>query len=444
MNLTVSKYGLFYPLRLLTGQNIIYYLKYVRDIEKLSHNELKCLCWKKIEKILNFSFIHIPYYSELFSSNHISPVDIKCSEDLLKIPPLTKEIVQNNPDLLKNSNIKKHYKRTTSGSQGTPLTFFKDRNTLACMDAVMYHVYGWHGIKIGEPQARFWGMPMGRYEQIKSEIKDWSMNRKRLSAFDLNIKAFEKYYSELKQFSPRYFYGYPSLIYEFAMFVKEFEKDIKFLNMRGIIGTGEIILLRQKSEIEDIFNCRFLNEYGCTETGIIGFECRKGNMHLMAYNIFMEVIKDGKQVYDEEGEIYITELNTFTFPFIRYKIGDIGLISKSKCECGINLPLIKITKGRSDSYILTPSGAKVYDAVFAYTLKKGVVSFKAVQTSLNNIDVYLKVNNMFSEELKRYYLETLKKKIDPQMNIIIKIVEVLPREPSGKLRYFIPFRNNAS
>lgn len=38
--------------------------------------------------------------------------------------------------------------------------------------------------------------------------------------------------------------------------------------------------------------------------------------------------------YNKEGEIVITSLVQRTMPFIRYRIGDRGIIRKSECLCG--------------------------------------------------------------------------------------------------------------
>ena len=400
MNPTIAKYLFFFPVRLLRGENILKYFKYVKNFEKLNMDEQEIVQWNKLKKTLNIAYTSVPYYTNLFNSNRIKPDDINKPEDLSLIPPLTKEIIQKNGSSLKNPNIKRHIKRTTSGSTGHPLTFYKDRFSTACLDAIMYHVYSWHGIDIGDPQARFWGMPFDKKEQNVACLKDLLMNRKRLSAFNLTKTAMEKYYIEMKQFRPRYFYGYPSLIFEFASFVKRNKKDLKFINLKGIIGTGEIVVPRQIDEIENIFNCKFINEYGSTEAGVIGFDCPNGNMHLMSHHIFMEVIKNGKQVFDEPGKIHITELNSFSFPLIRYQLGDIGVISKNKCTCGLTLPIIEMVMGRIDNYILTPSGHKVYDAVLAYTLKKGITAFKAIQTKDDTIKIYITIDKNFSSGLK--------------------------------------------
>ncbi len=436
MNKTLAKYFFFFPVRLLRGEDVAKYWRIVESVERLSYDEIQDYQWGEVQKVLRFIYKNIPYYKKVFSEAQITPDDIKTRADFSLIPPLTKKDIQQNKELLINPKVRHHSKRSTSGSSGTPLKFYKDRFSTACMDAVMYHAYTWHGIKLGAPQARFWGMPWDKKAKSLAQVKDFLMNRKRLSAFALNEEEMDTFYLRLKKFSPEYFYGYPSLIYEFARFINEAQKDIGFLNLKGIIGTGELIVPAQREYIEDVFNCKFISEYGCTETGVIGFDCPEGNMHLMAHNIFLEVINDGESVIGKKGNLLITELNFQSFPFIRYEINDIGGLSRERCSCGSGLPVIDIMSGRTDSYIYTPSGKKVYDAILAYTLKEGILSFRATQTKISEIEIYAVVDDTFDDILKNKYVHLLKENIDEGIDFVFLIVDELPREKSGKLRYF--------
>lgn len=158
----------------------------------------------------------------------------------------------------------------------------------------------------------------------------------------------------------------------------------------------------------------------------------------MSANIYLEVVKDGKNVINDEGEIVITELHSKTFPFIRYKLNDVGKILSKECSCGRNSPVIEISRGRIDSYIIKPSGEKVYDAILAYTLKEGIESFRALQTDKNKIKIYIKTTKEYSNKLKSSYKKKLLQKLGKEFEIEFIRVDHLPRDHSGKLRYFVP------
>ncbi len=82
-----------------------------------------------------------------------------------------------------------------------------------------------------------------------------------------------------------------------------------------------------------------------------------------------------------DSELVITHLENFVMPFIRYKIGDRGILSEETCKCGRGLPIIKSLEGRTSDMLVTPSGKKVHSLLFAYIMKdfKGVQQFKIIQ-----------------------------------------------------------------
>jgi phenylacetate-CoA ligase len=416
------------------------YFKEMERLSSLSREEIEVRQWQKVEKALHNAYLHIPYYRRIFKETSLHPNDIKRPEDLTALPMLTKSTVQDEVNNFYNPNIKRYFRRSTSGSVGTPLQFHKDAVALGAMDAVMYHGYSWHGIKPGDPAARFWGLPFSGKARRLNLFKDILMNRVRLSAFEFSQGRVEDFVKRLKRFQPKYFYGYPSLIHEFTLFCIQRSIDPGFLKLKCIIGTGELVVAEQEKRIESFFNVPFVKEYGCTEIGVIGLDCPAGNMHLMLPGVYLEVIRDGQQVFNQDGEIVVTELNFKSFPFIRYRLNDIGRILTNGCQCGSNYPVIEITKGRIDSYIRTPNGHRVYDAVLAYTLKEGIRAFKAVQTALDRIDIHLIPDHCFNESLEAAYTRKLVELIDPEMKIFFHVCDKLPRESSGKLRYFVPFR----
>lgn len=326
--------------------------------------------------------------------------------------------------------------RSTSGSTGFPFQFYKDRFATGFMDAVLYTAYSWHNIGIGDPQARFWGMPLSARGAALAQLKDLLKNRIRFSAFDLSESAKEAYYQQLQSFRPAYCYGYPSLMAEFCNHLLDRKRNLRSLPLKAVIGTGEYLYQHERDLIEETTGVPFVNEYGCTEVGIVGFECRHHHLHVMSSNIYLEIIKDGKAVLDEEGEIHVTELHTKSNPFIRYSLGDRGILHSEPCPCGSALPVMKVLSGRKDDYVATPDGRKIYDAIFAYTLKKGISQFKALQTALDRIEISIIPNDDYSPELEEQYIKELQKQLGDAFSITITLVDTIERERSGKLRYF--------
>ena len=326
--------------------------------------------------------------------------------------------------------------RTTSGSTGSPCGFYKGRYATGFMQAVQDNAYAWHGISGSDLQGYFWGGRNGTAGKV-AVIKDFIKNRVRLSAFDTSDAAFKAFYEKICKQKVVYFYGYPSLILEFLRYLRREKLSLANLSLKAIIGTGEFVFPHEKQEIEGLTDVPFISEYGCTEVGLIGLTCEHGNCHVLSSNIVVEVVdENGKQLFDQEGEIVVTELNSDFYPFVRYKIGDRGILSFDRCKCGRILPILRVLSGRKDDFIITPEGNKIYDAIFAYTFKYGVDRFYAKQIDSDMIVVQVEINDDFSSDLIDKYIKTFKNSISKNITYEIVIVDKIIRKSSGKMSYF--------
>lgn len=435
---TIYAKGLFFIVRWLRRENVRRYIKEVKDVESYNEHELYRFQVGKLKKIF-FESGEIPYLRNILNERGLNNSFLENIIDLERIPIVDKNFLINHFDEYKHNLVSQHFSRGTSGSTGQPFIFLRDRFSLAYMDAVMYQVYTWHNIQIGDPQARFWGVPFGAFKRSVARTKDFLMNRMRFSAFDLSEQYMYNYFKLIKKFRPSYIYGYPSLIYMFTQFCKENNLSLSDLKIKAVIVTGEKLISFQGKCIEDFFSTKLVQEYGCSEIGVIAFQCEKGNMHVMSPNVIVEVVKNDRPVLDEPGEIVVTELNARSYPFIRYKIGDIGVLLSGKCSCGLSWPLMEINEGRVDDYIITSNGRKVYDAILAYTFNKfheQVTAFKAVQEKPGYLDIMLKVSNSYNANTESECLIYMKKSLGEDCVITMRQVENIPCEKSGKFRYF--------
>lgn len=428
MNKYLAKLLLNYPIHALRREWVPIYRPEIEYVDNIDSNDLQQYQLSKLNKLIQCCV------EKKYGCRQDSLDDLA---SLLRLPFLTKEIYRQQIKYAHRSSWQGIDCRSTSGSTGSPFTFYKDRLATAYMEAVQNHAYSWHGIDVGEPQGRFWGMPSGSKGTV-ARCKDVLKNRIRFSAFDLSDEAKFAFYSRLLRFRPTYFYGYPSLILDFARFLKHEKLSLNAISLKAVIGTGEYVYPHEKQELQDLLGVPFVAEYGCSEVGVIGFDCPHGNMHVMSSNIIVEVV-DANGVplaTGEEGDIVVTELSTRYVPFIRYRLGDRGVLTGESCSCGRTLPLLRVSAGRKDDYIITPEGKKVYDAILAYTLKKGIVQFKAVQETLDRLRINVVTDSDFNEMTEREYTAQLQKALGPSMRIEFVRVEEIERERSGKLRYF--------
>ena len=124
----------------------------------------------------------------------------------------------------------------------------------------------------------------------------------------------------------------------------------------GIFG-AEPWSLETRKRIEDNTGINAYDIYGTSEiSGPLFTECyEKKGIHVWGDMFLTEVIdpKTGEHVPDgERGELVFTTLHKFALPLIRYRIGDLSIMTNEPCECGRTHPRIMRILGRTDDMLI--------------------------------------------------------------------------------------------
>lgn len=441
MNSFIAKYIIFYPIQYLRNQDVRKYLVSTKNNQYRSSEEIATIRNRKLQKLVEHAYRNIPFYKQIFIRNDLKPEDVHQYEDLQKLPVLSKRIIlENEKELITPNYPGKLYTRKTGGSTGMTLHFMKDAKALTLNDAIMWRCYKWYNLNIGDKQVRFWGVPVAAKVRWKEQFKDYILNRIRISAFDISEKSCLEQYKKIKKFKPAYFYGYTTAIYGFCLFMKKLGIDLRSLNLKAVICTAEKMYPHHKELFRDVFDCPVVDEYGSSENGIIAFQCKNGKMHVMSDHLCVEFLDDkDRQVKDGElGRIVVTDLESYAMPLIRYDIGDMGRPSDKKCSCGINLPLMDIVEGRKEDFIQTKDGKMVHAAYLCYTLKEDSVhEFKMYQQGVESLLVQIVKAPSFNSETESVLEGNLRTALGDEMVINFEYLDRIPREKSGKLRYFV-------
>jgi phenylacetate-CoA ligase len=99
---------------------------------------------------------------------------------------------------------------------------------------------------------------------------------------------------------------------------------------------------------------------------------------------------------------------------------------------------MEIVEGRTEDFIRTPSGKLVHAAYLCYTLKDDAVTeFKMYQKTMDSLVVQVVRSSAFSEGTELRLERNMRTALGDHVNIRFEYVERIPREPSGKLRYFV-------
>ncbi len=307
--------------------------------------------------------------------------------------------------------------------------------------AATWRGYSWAGVEIGDLQARFWGVPFDKKSRLRAQLVDWVTNRIRLSAFSFSDADIANYVILLNKKKPVYFYGYVSMIKQFADYLDKNNITLDF-KLQAVITTSEVLSESDRIYFERIFKCKVFNEYGCGEIGTIAHECEHEKMHITAENMIVEIVDSNGVVvpHGVSGEIVVTDLTNYSMPLIRYKMRDFGVIDPAPCVCGRSLPVLKEVHGREYDLLLNSRGEKFHGEFFLYMIEDAkkldmpVRGYQIEQVSLDLMVVNLVVDDLVFPKVKEFLENRIKKNFDASVEITFNHVSSINREASGKLR----------
>lgn len=407
-------------------------------IVNLSEEEYVFFLQNKKEEIVNFHLKNNSFYLDLVG-NHINPN----WEDL---PILNKQNLQKPLEerLSKGYSKKNVYLNKTSGSSGTPFVFAKDKYCHSLTWTSIFMRFGWYKIDFNRSlQARFYGIPMDFIGYQKERIKDFLTHRFRFPVFDLSDVVLEKFLRKFKTKKFDYINGYTSSIVLFAKYLEQKNIVLKDVcpTLKACFVTSEMLFESDKKLLEKQFGIPVINEYGASELDLIAFENPNGEWQINAETLFVEILDENNNVlpYGEEGRIVITSLFNKAHPFIRYEIGDIGILDEKSTP---QKPILKKLIGRTNDIAILPSGKKSPGLTFYYVTKSiieddgNVKEFIIKQTQLNTFEIeYVSDRELHTAQIQKIE-KAISLYLEPNLNFTFTRKVVLERSKSGKLKQF--------
>ena len=88
---------------------------------------------ESLRKLIHHSYHTVPYYRKIFKERGIVPEDIRSTEDLLKLPVISKETIINNFNDFVSSKNKKRIFGRTGGTTGNPFKYISSKDNISEM-----------------------------------------------------------------------------------------------------------------------------------------------------------------------------------------------------------------------------------------------------------------------------------------------------------------------
>jgi phenylacetate-CoA ligase len=208
-------------------------------------------------------------------------------------------------------------------------------------------------------------------------------------------------------------------------------------------SAGMVLHDWEREKVQEVFNCKLQDRYGCEELGLIAAECKEQQgLHINTDCLYVEFLdKHGDPVAPgEPGHIVITDLTNKVMPFIRYDLEDICVHSSKKCPCGRTQPLIEKIEGRVADFLVTPEGALVSGISltdhFAGHIP-GVAQMQIVQEEMDELVLVIVKDGNYGDKSREAIARLVREFFGEKMLYRCDFVKAIETGRSGKYRFAV-------
>lgn len=417
-------------------------LKELRESQFLPAEVLLDLQGRRLGEMVRHAGRTSPFFRRRFAECGLDPESVKSIDDLKQLPLLTKKDIRENlADILSTSyNPSRLVPAKTGGSTGVALDIFCDPRGIQKRNAAALRSDEWSGWRLGQPLASVWGNPPVA-RTLKSRIRTTFKDRRiYLDTMRIDSEAIDEFLVQWERMKPGMLYGHAHSIFLFAE--ELLARGIR-LPINGIVATSMMLIDPERKVIEQAFGTPVTNRYGCEEVSLVACECEvHRGMHLNAEHVIVEFLRDDGSDCEpgEDGRLVITELVNFGMPMIRYEVGDRGIPSSRRCECGRGLPLMESITGRTADFLVAEGGFRVAGiSIIENSLTRipGLGQMQIIQDQALRLQVNVVPGQGYGEGTEAELTRSLQDMLGKGMAVHLNRVETIPQEESGKYRFTI-------
>ena len=434
---------LIYPLQeKLLNRPTFSYLETLEKSQWYSRDDIEALQLQKLQALLTSAGEHSPWHAKRIETSGIKCDDLTF-EAFRKLPTMTKADAQHyGNEMAWHAVPGGSFRYTTGGSSGQPLIFHYGRSRQASDAAGRIRARRWWGVNVGDPEVYLWGAPveLNKTDRIKT-IRDRLLNQLVLNAFAMSPENMSNYLMAIQKFKPKCIYGYASSVALLASYARQNGRQLSLPDLKVVCTTGEPLYPGQRQLISETFKVPVANEFGSRDIGFTAHENSHQQMLLTSESVLLEVLDyEGNPVKaGEMGEAVMTGLCSEAQPFIRYRTGDMILLSADADKDGRGLHVIKEVAGRNTDFLIHENGAIIHALAAIYILREtgGVEQFKITQQAVNEFEVLILTNPLWNPDSLNTIEVKFKSRFGGACNTHIQLVDNIAPEASGKTRQVV-------
>lgn len=364
---------------------------YTPEIECASSDYMHNLQSKRLLNTLSRVYENIPFYKNKFDEIGLSINDIHSIDDISKLPFTKKTDLRDNYPfgifaVPKEKLLRIH---ASSGTTGKQTVVGYTKNDLDIWAECIARGFTAIGINKSDIIQNSFG-----YGLFTGGLGfHYGIERLGSTAVPVSTGNTKRQVLLLQDFQTDVLCCTPSYALLIGETVRNMKINPKNLKIRKVVFGAEPSSENMRKQIETLLDCKGYDTYGLSEVcgPGVAYECEEQNgLHISEDYFYPEIINpDTLEVLPdgEYGELVFTCIGKEALPLIRYRTGDIAMLSHSKCSCGRTLVKMSKPKGRNDDMLII-RGVNVFPSQIEYVLSNFGISsnYMIIVDRKNNLD----------------------------------------------------------
>jgi phenylacetate-CoA ligase len=426
-------------------------LDLIHSIER-SPQRLHAIHEERLEKLLHHAWSQTEYYHDILEHCGVCRNGRVNLDRFSDIPFLTKDIIRAQGERLRAKALppgRKAQKNRSGGSTGQPVRFWQDNVYWDVTVATRIYHFSTVGKEYGQREMKIWGnerdLRLGTLGW-RATLENFIYNRKFEQCWHLPEQRILEIIRHLNEWRPQILWCFRDGIDGVAKYINEHQ--IKVHTPAAVVLGGATVYPFMVQAIEKAFQAPAISAYGSREVGAVACQClERSGLHIATQAHLVESIgPDQRPVMETDGELAITPLMNYAMPFIRYRIGDRGRMTRRQCACGRAFPMLDALTGRVVEVLHNRKGEQIDPIFFIWimaekinnkVLKKGQI----VQEEDGAITVNLVLEPDATMLQAQPHLEEIREAVTlvmgPECPVRFTFLDDIPLSQSGKFPYIV-------
>jgi phenylacetate-CoA ligase len=400
-------------------------------LERASVEEVVAFQERRLRWLVRWCAVGSPFYRDWFARSGVDPREIRSLEDLGRLPLLDRAELMAEPERFCVYPRRLMWPARSSGTSGRVVTVYRTAGSSAFELSALERQWGWFGVpprprslllRSNDPDTEGTGV-------LAREVR--GAGHLVVSSFRLTADRLPGLLREIRAFGPQVVEGWPSSITILASLLAEAGER---LPVAGVITSSEVMSARQRELMREVFGGPVIDHYGQTERVAMAGGCEAGGYHEFPDYGIVELLPVPGQ--SERWEIVGTPLHNWGFPLLRYRTGDeVGPLPSGWCPCGRSFRLLGEVDGRVEDAFTAADGRPLPLPATVVDDLVGLREAQVAQLAPGRFEVRLvPAPGCDLDAARRQATHNVEKYFGPDQDVTFRVLDRIPRSPSGKLK----------